>query len=411
MSKIKSLFQVLILVALIGTASSALPINSAMAEADTTAPTISAISFANKTGTVTDSGIALNLFEATDADLATAGSITVSEAATLQITSQPLPSIELVAGANVLTTAGLFGYNILATELGQTLAGGSLTVSGTLTDTSNNVTNVMITIMATAPADTTAPTISLLGSNPIDMTVGGTYTDAGATSSDNIDGDITARIVTTSTVNTTVAGTYLVTYVVSDLAGNGATSTRTVNVAAPAPVVVVSGGGGGGSYTYYGSYGQPVVTTAPAVVSTVVETPVTVVNAAKPAITEKPAGQVLGVETFAFSENLTIGSTGNTVTELQNVLAKEGFFNLSATGYFGQVTKNAVIAYQKAHNINPASGFVGSLTRAELNKVQGGQVLGVSTASGDALRAQIATLQTQLLEIMKQLVEQLKAKQ
>ncbi|KKU42287.1 MAG: Lipoprotein, partial [Candidatus Wolfebacteria bacterium GW2011_GWE1_48_7] len=284
-------------------------------------------------------------------------------------------------------------------------------VSGTLTDTSNNVTNVMITIMATAPADTTAPTISLLGSNPIDMTVGGTYTDAGATSSDNIDGDITARIVTTSTVNTTVAGTYLVTYVVSDLAGNGATSTRTVNVAAPAPVVVVSGGGGGGSYTYYGSYGQPVVTTAPAVVSTVVETPVTVVNAAKPAITEKPAGQVLGVETFAFSENLTIGSTGNTVTELQNVLAKEGFFNLSATGYFGQVTKNAVIAYQKAHNINPASGFVGSLTRAELNKVQGGQVLGVSTASGDALRAQIATLQTQLLEIMKQLVEQLKAKQ
>ncbi|HBD18453.1 TPA: hypothetical protein DCY83_04065, partial [Candidatus Wolfebacteria bacterium] len=98
MSKIKSLFQVLILVALIGTASSALPINSAMAEADTTAPTISAISFANKTGTVTDSGIALNLFEATDADLATAGSITVSEAATLQITSQPLPSIELVAG-------------------------------------------------------------------------------------------------------------------------------------------------------------------------------------------------------------------------------------------------------------------------------------------------------------------------
>ncbi|KKU42077.1 MAG: hypothetical protein UX58_C0003G0001, partial [Candidatus Wolfebacteria bacterium GW2011_GWB2_46_69] len=78
MSKIKSLFQVLILVALIGTASSALPINSAMAEADTTAPTISAISFANKTGTVTDSGIALNLFEATDADLATAGSITVS---------------------------------------------------------------------------------------------------------------------------------------------------------------------------------------------------------------------------------------------------------------------------------------------------------------------------------------------
>lgn len=92
MSKIKSLFQVLILVALIGTASSALPINSAMAEADTTAPTISAISFANKTGTVTDSGIALNLFEATDADLATAGSITVSRYLRSSLSQEPMSS-------------------------------------------------------------------------------------------------------------------------------------------------------------------------------------------------------------------------------------------------------------------------------------------------------------------------------
>ncbi|OGM92932.1 hypothetical protein A2372_03740 [Candidatus Wolfebacteria bacterium RIFOXYB1_FULL_54_12] len=135
--------------------------------------------------------------------------------------------------------------------------------------------------------------------------------------------------------------------------------------------------------------------------------PVAVVTAP----TVQPVGQVLGVETYVFSSNLTIGSTGNAVTELQKMLAKEGFFDLSATGYFGQITKNAVIAYQKAHNINPASGFVGSLTRAELNKTQGGKVLGVSTVSNDALRAQIAVLQAQLLEIMKQLAEQLKARQ
>ena len=157
------------------------------------------------------------------------------------------------------------------------------------------------------------------------------------------------------------------------------------------------GYGGGGSYTYvqtnYGGPSGSTVTPTPVVTMAPVVAPVAVVTAP----TVQPVGQVLGVETYVFSSNLTIGSTGNAVTELQKMLAKEGFFDLSATGYFGQITKNAVIAYQKAHNINPASGFVGSLTRAELNKTQGGKVLGVSTVSNDALRAQIAVLLLQLL--------------
>ena len=59
------------------------------------------------------------------------------------------------------------------------------------------------------------------------------YSDAGATATDDEDGDITSRIVVTNPVNTTLLGTYTITYAVTDLSGNAATPvTRTVNVQA-----------------------------------------------------------------------------------------------------------------------------------------------------------------------------------
>lgn len=83
----------------------------------------------------------------------------------------------------------------------------------------------------TEQADTVAPVITLLGSTPIDVNNGSTYTDAGATATDNVDGDITANIVTVNNVNTATNGQYTVTYNVSDAAGNPATEViRTVNV-------------------------------------------------------------------------------------------------------------------------------------------------------------------------------------
>ena len=54
--------------------------------------------------------------------------------------------------------------------------------------------------------DTTPPVITLLGSSPLDVEVGSVYTDAGATASDNMDGDLTGSIVTANPVNTAVLG-------------------------------------------------------------------------------------------------------------------------------------------------------------------------------------------------------------
>jgi PGF-pre-PGF domain-containing protein len=102
------------------------------------------------------------------------------------------------------------------------------------------------TVNVVAIADTTAPVITVLGSDPVNVYVGSGYTDAGATASDDVDGNITASIVTVNPVVTSTIGTYTVTYDVSDVAGNHATQkTRTVNVVAiadtTAPVITVLG--------------------------------------------------------------------------------------------------------------------------------------------------------------------------
>ena len=83
-------------------------------------------------------------------------------------------------------------------------------------------------------ADTVAPVITLTGSATINMMVGDTFTDEGATATDDVDGDITANIVVAgNTVDVNTEGTYVITYNVSDAAGNAAAEvTRTVIVAA-----------------------------------------------------------------------------------------------------------------------------------------------------------------------------------
>jgi len=159
---------------------------------------------------------------------------------------------------------------------------------------------------------------------------------------------------------------------------------------APAPVSSGSGGGGGGGGGGY--YPQTPTPTAP------VPTPAL------------PSGQVLGATAFNFASALSLSSRGNDVTELQNRLTAEGVYSGPITGYFGPLTLAGVKAYQLKHGL-PGTGFVGPLTRAQLNGAQaGGGVLGVSTSAGaEALRAQIAGLQAQLVILLQKLVETLRA--
>ena len=79
--------------------------------------------------------------------------------------------------------------------------------------------------------DTISPVITLLGNNPESVALGATYTDAGATALDNIDGDITANIIVVNPIDVNTVGVYTITYNIQDNAGNSAIEvTRTVNV-------------------------------------------------------------------------------------------------------------------------------------------------------------------------------------
>lgn len=78
--------------------------------------------------------------------------------------------------------------------------------------------------------DITAPIITILGDTTINITQNTTYIDAGATATDNVDGDLSSSILVSGDPNVNVIATYTITYSVSDVAGNTASASRQVTV-------------------------------------------------------------------------------------------------------------------------------------------------------------------------------------
>lgn len=67
------------------------------------------------------------------------------------------------------------------------------------------------------------------------------------------------------------------------------------------------------------------------------------------------------------AQDLSLGDSGPAVVALQSVLIAQGYLDLSSpTDQFGPLTEAALIAYQKAEGISPASGYYGPLTRAHM---------------------------------------------
>ena len=96
---------------------------------------------------------------------------------------------------------------------------GTYSVTYNVSDAAGNAATEVVRTVNVA-ADIVVPVINLIGDATVSVELGSDYTDAGATASDNLDGDITASIVTVNPVDVNTVGTYNITYNVTDSSGN-----------------------------------------------------------------------------------------------------------------------------------------------------------------------------------------------
>ena len=176
--------------------------------------------------------------------------ITVTFSEIVNVTQTPTLTLETGSSDAVLNYSSGSGSNILT--FNYTVAAGHSSIdleyvdtsslalnSGTILDAATN--NATLTLVSPGTTnslgenkslviDTTAPEITLVGNDIETIEVGATYTEQGATATDNYDTTLTV-VVGGDTVDTAIVGTYSVTYNVSDVSGNEATEvTRTVTV-------------------------------------------------------------------------------------------------------------------------------------------------------------------------------------
>ena len=143
--------------------------------------------------------------------------------------------------------------SVVRTGIVNTLLLGTYTLTYTVSDASGNVATATRSVNVT---DQTIPVITIIGANPMTIAAGSSYTELGATATDNVNGTITASIVRSGSVNPLVVGTYTITYRVSDASGNDDVATRTVYVTdQTAPTVVFDTNG---NSTYAKNYSTTV---------------------------------------------------------------------------------------------------------------------------------------------------------
>ena len=99
------------------------------------------------------------------------------------------------------------------------------------------------------------------------------------------------------------------------------------------------------------------------------------INNVQAALTGQPTttggSSTPSTSSYTFTKVLTLGSKGADVTALQNFLNAKGYLTVSATGYFGSLTKAALAKFQAAQSISPASGYFGPITMKAVNAMMG----------------------------------------
>ena len=146
------------------------------------------------------------------------------------------------------TASDTIDGTLLVTSSGavDTATAGRYTLVYTATDSAGNTGTNTRTINVLDSPDTTAPVVTLTGTSTMEVDEGSTFTDPGATATDNLDEHVT--VTTLGSVNTSVIGSYTLNYSATDSSGNDSDIvTRTVSVVdvstpdVTGPVITLSG--------------------------------------------------------------------------------------------------------------------------------------------------------------------------
>ncbi len=196
-------------------------------------------------GTVDDNTTAehLIIYTATDA----AGN-TATTTRTVIVDVTP-PIIALNDNAIIRLPSGGSYAEPGATAIDSTDEAVEVTISGTVDDTitaeyliiytATDAAGNTATTTRTVIVDVTPPVIALNGNPTTKLYAGDTYVEPGAIAIDSIDEDVAVTI--TGTVDASISGEYIITYMATDAAGNSATTTRTVIVDLTLPVISLNG--------------------------------------------------------------------------------------------------------------------------------------------------------------------------
>jgi len=148
---------------------------------------------------------------------------------------------------DIYTEAGATANDNLDGEVTVSITGnvdtsevGTYVITYSATDRANNTATITRTIIVELAKDTSKPVVQLNGENEVSIRIGESYEEKGAVAIDDRDGVLEVSII--GQVDTQKAGTYVLYYKATDVAGNTGQAIRNVVVVSPK---TKSGGGGG----------------------------------------------------------------------------------------------------------------------------------------------------------------------
>lgn len=224
----------------------------------------------------------------------------------------------------------------------------------------------------TVTIDNVKPTITLKGASSLTVAAGSAYTDLGATATDNVDGDISAKITTTGSVNTNTLGTYTITYNVTDAAGNAAEAvTRTITVTDQTKPVITLLGDKTINTTYGATFTDPGVSATDNIDGNI---------AGKVTVTGTVNTAVIGTYTLTYNVSDAAGNAADAVTRTVIVGKATAAITISNTTQVFDAQEKSVTVTTTPANLKVAVTYNGSTQKP----VGTGSYEVVATITGEA---------------------------